>query len=38
VTNITRIFTYNSGRAVALRGTADQSAMAERVAKELDKP
>ena len=38
VTNITRIFTYNTGRAMAVRGTADQIAMAERMAKELDKP
>jgi hypothetical protein len=38
VTNITRIFTYNSGRALALRGTADQIAMAVRMIQELDHP
>ena len=37
-TNITYIFTHNSLKAVALRGTADQIAMAERMAAQLDKP
>ncbi|MCU1339738.1 MAG: hypothetical protein JWO19_5319 [Bryobacterales bacterium] len=37
-TQIKRVFTYNTPKAVALRGTADQIAMAERVAKEVDKP
>lgn len=37
-TNITRIFTYNGSRALAVRGTADQVAMAERMAAQLDQP
>ena len=37
-TKIKRVFTYNGLRAVAFRGTADQIAMAERMATELDKP
>jgi hypothetical protein len=37
-TQIKRIFTYNMPRTMAVRGTADQIAMAERMAKELDKP
>jgi hypothetical protein len=35
-TQIQRVFTYNSPRAVALRGTADQIALAARLAKDLD--
>jgi hypothetical protein len=31
-TNITRMFTYNHGRALAMRGTPDQVALAERLA------
>jgi len=37
-TNITRMFTYNTGRALAVRGTADQIALAERLAIDLDHP
>jgi hypothetical protein len=37
-TQIKRIFTYNTPRAMALRGTADQIAMAERMAIDLDHP
>jgi len=37
-TQIKRVFTYNSPRAFALRGTADQIAAAERMAAQLDKP
>lgn len=36
--NLTYIFTYNSLRAMALRGTADQITTAVRVAQQLDKP
>jgi hypothetical protein len=36
-TQIKRIFTYNAPRAFALRGTADQIALAERLTQELDK-
>jgi len=36
-TQIKRIFTYNTRRAMALRGTADQIAMAEKLATDLDK-
>ena len=36
ITNIRRVFTYNAPRAMALRGTVDQIAMAERIVKELD--
>ena len=35
---IRRIFTYNTPRAVALRGTAQQIAQAARLVQELDKP
>jgi len=35
---IPRTFTYNSPRAVALRGTAEQIALAGRLIKEQDKP
>jgi len=37
-TKIQRVFTYNGPRAMALRGTADQIALAERLAKDLVKP
>jgi hypothetical protein len=37
-TQIKRIFTYNSLRACAVRGTADQIALAEKLAKDLDHP
>jgi hypothetical protein len=37
-TQIKRIFTYNAPRAMALRGTADQIALAERLAIDLDHP
>jgi len=36
--NLTYIFTYNPLRAMAIRGTADQIAVAERMAQQLDKP
>jgi hypothetical protein len=32
-TNITRMFTYNRGKALAMRGTTEQVALAERLAK-----
>ena len=34
-TNIRRVFTYNAPRALALRGTVDQIAMADRLIQEL---
>jgi hypothetical protein len=37
-TQITRMFTCNGPRALAARGTPDQIAMAQRMAKQLDKP
>jgi len=37
-TNIRRAFTYNTPRAVAFRGTAEQIALAGRLIKEQDKP
>jgi hypothetical protein len=37
-TQIKRIFTYNSPRAFAVRGTTDQIAMAERMTAQLNKP
>jgi len=37
-TKIQRVFTYSAPRAVALRGTADQIATAERMAKQFEKP
>jgi len=37
-TQIKRIFTYNSPRAFAVRGTADQIALAERMTAQLNKP
>lgn len=36
-TNIRRAFTYNTGRALALRGTVTQIALAEQMVKDLDK-
>jgi hypothetical protein len=36
-TNIRRVFTYNAPRALALRGTVDQIAMADRLVQELNK-
>lgn len=38
ITEIRRAFTYNTLRAVALRGTADQIAMAEWLIDKLDRP
>lgn len=35
-TQVRRLFTYNAPRAVALRGTDDQIAMADKLIKELD--
>jgi len=37
-TQIKRVFTYNSPRAFAVRGTADQIALAEKLAMDLDRP
>jgi len=37
-TQITRMFTCNGPRALAARGTPDQIAMAQRMAKQFDKP
>ena len=37
-TKIMRVFTYNRPRAMTVRGTADQIAMAQRMAKQLAKP
>ena len=37
-TKIQRVFTYNAPRAMALRGTADQIATAERMARQFEKP
>jgi hypothetical protein len=37
-TNISKVFTYNTPRALALRGTVNQIKLAERIAGELDKP
>jgi hypothetical protein len=37
-TQIKRVFTYNTLRAAAFRGTAEQIATAERMAAQLDKP
>jgi hypothetical protein len=36
-TQVRRLFTYNAPRAVALRGTDDQIAMADKLIKELDR-
>jgi hypothetical protein len=38
VAEIRRLFTYNSARAMAVRGTADQIAAAEFLIRELDQP
>jgi hypothetical protein len=35
---IMKIFTYEGPRAITIRGTADQIALAERMAQQLDKP
>lgn len=37
-TQIKRVFTYNSPRAFTVRGTADQIALADRLAMDLDHP
>lgn len=37
-TQIKKIFTYNAPRAMAVRGTADQIVLAERMATDLDHP
>jgi hypothetical protein len=37
-TNIRQAFTYNAERALALRGTVTQLALAERLVKDLDQP
>ena len=37
-TGIRRVFTYNAPRAMAVRGTVDQVAMADRMVKDLDAP
>ena len=37
-TSMRRVFTYNAPRAMAVRGTVDQIAMAERMVKELEAP
>jgi hypothetical protein len=37
-TQITRVFTYNTPKALAVRGTADQIALAAKLAKDLDHP
>ncbi len=38
VTEIRRVFTYNGGRAMAVRGTPEQMAMAEWLVSELNQP
>jgi type II secretory pathway component GspD/PulD (secretin) len=38
VAEIRRVFTYNAARGIAVRGTADQIALATWLAKELGKP
>ncbi len=38
VTEIRRVFTYNAGRAMLVRGTADQVALVEKLVHDLDKP
>jgi hypothetical protein len=37
-TQIKRVFTYNNPRAFAVRGSADQIALAERLTNDLNKP
>ena len=36
--SLRRVFTYNAPRAMAVRGTVDQIAAAERVVKEMEPP
>jgi len=38
VADIRRVFTYNAPRAMVIRGTADQAALAEWLVNELDQP
>jgi general secretion pathway protein D len=38
VTEVRRVFTYNAGRAMLVRGTADQVALVEKLLHDLDKP
>ena len=38
VTDIRRLFTYNSQNAIVVRATADQVALAEKLIQDLDKP
>lgn len=38
VIEIRRVFTYNAQRALVLRGTVDQVALAEKLIRDLDKP
>jgi hypothetical protein len=37
-THIQRVFTYNTPKAFAVRGTADQIALAERMAAQWNQP
>jgi hypothetical protein len=37
MTEVRRLFTYNAPRALALRGTADQIALADRLIRERDR-
>ena len=38
VTEIRRVFTYNAQKALVVRGTVDQVALAEKLIHDLDKP
>jgi general secretion pathway protein D len=38
VTEIRRVFTYNAQKALIVRGTVDQVALAEKLVRDLDKP
>ena len=38
LTEIRRVFTYNAQRAILMRGTPDQIALAEKLIHDLDKP
>jgi general secretion pathway protein D len=38
ITEIRRVFTYNAQRAILMRGTPDQIALAEKLIHDLDKP
>jgi hypothetical protein len=38
ISEVRRVYTYNTPRAVAIRGTTDEMAMTEWLLKELDKP